>query len=134
MSVALLQAYAQRIRDLRRADPNVPEPALAPAFQRLLEEWLPLLPVPQGLVVQPEYRNPGVGRPDIALKRIGAPARAFVELKAPNKPADPTRWRGQDKSQFQRFKELPSWAACNFWEIHLLDRAHDVDWALVVPH
>jgi hypothetical protein len=133
MSVALLQAYAQRIRDLRRADPNVPEPALAPAFQRLLEEWLPFLPVPQGLVVQPEYRNPGVGRPDIALKRMGAPPRAFVELKAPNKPADPTRWRGQDKSQFERFKELPSWAACNFWEIHLLDRADEVDWAPVVP-
>src|ERR1051325_9462734 len=91
-----LQAYAQRIRDLRRADPNVSEPALAPSFQRLLAELLPLLPVPQGLVVQPEYRNPGVGRPDIALRRTGAPARAFVELKAPNKPADPTRWRGQD--------------------------------------
>lgn len=130
----LLQAYARRIRELRRADPNVPEPALAPAFQQLLEGLLPRLTVPQGLIVLPEYRNPGVGRPDIALVRQGAPPRAFVELKAPGKPADPTRWRDpHDKRQFERFKELASWASCNFAEIHLFGRGEELDYALVVP-
>lgn len=133
MSTALLQAYAQRIRDLRRADVNVPEPALAPAFQHLLEGLLPLLAVRQGLTVLPEYRNPGVGRPDIALVRRGAPPRAFVELKAPSKPADPMRWRAQDKRQFERFRELPSWAACNFAELRLLDRAEEIASAVIVP-
>lgn len=135
MSIApLLQTYASRIRELRRANPDVPETALAPAFQQLLEGLLPLLTVPQGLVVMPEYRNPGVGRPDIALVRPGAPPRAFVELKAPTKPADPERWRDpHDKRQFERFKELPSWAACNFAEFRLFERDEECGSAVVVP-
>src|SRR4029077_19982553 len=129
----LLQAYAQRIRKLRRANADVPEPALAPAFQQLLEGLMPLLPARQGLIVLPEYRNPGVGRPDIALVRQGAPARAFVELKAPTKPADPTRWRGQDQRQFERFKELRCWGTCNFAEFRLFQRDVEFDSAVVVP-
>src|SRR5215208_3357610 len=99
-ATVLLQDYARRIRELRRANPDVPEPALAPAFQQLLERLIALLPLAPRLTVVPEYRNPGVGRPDIALVRQGVPPRAFVELKAPSKPADPTRWRDQDRRQF----------------------------------
>jgi hypothetical protein len=91
--IDLLQAYARRVRELRRANADVPETGLAPAFQQLLDGLIPLLPIAPRLTVVPEYRNPGVGRPDIALVRQGAFARAFVELKAPAKPADPTRWR-----------------------------------------
>ncbi len=131
--IELLQTYARRIRDLRRANPNVPEPGLAPAFQELLTGLMPLLPVAQGLSVSPEFSNPGVGRPDIALNRMGAPPRAFVELKAPGKPADPTRWTGQDKRQYERFKELPCWATCNFAELRLLFRDEEFDTAMVVP-
>ena len=133
MSVALLQAYAHRIRELRRANADVPEPALAPAFQQLLEGLMPLLPVRQGLIVLPEYRNPGVGRPDIALVRQGAPPRAFIELKTPATPADPTRWRGHNQRQFERFRELPCWATCNFVEFRLFDRADEYGSAAVVP-
>ncbi len=82
----------------------------------------------------PEYRNPGVGRPDIALIRQGAPPRAFVELKAPSKPADPTRWRDHDRRQFERFKELSCWATCNFAEFRLFERGEQVGIAtMVVP-
>lgn len=116
----LLQTFAARIRELRRANPSVPETALAPTFQRLLEDLLPLLPVAPRLVIVPEYLNQGVGGPDIALVRQGAPPRAFIELKAPGKSADPTRWRDHDKRQYERFKELRSWATCNFSEFHLL--------------
>ena len=132
-ATALLQAYARRIRELRRANADVPETALAPAFQQLLEGLLPLLPVAPRLVVVPEYRNPGVGRPDIALVRQGAPARAFVELKAPAKSADPMRWRDQDRRQFERFKELRCWATCNFVEVRLFHRDEEVSGAAVVP-
>src|SRR5262249_3319335 len=118
----LLQTYAHRIRELRRANADVPETALAPAFQQLLEGALALIPAAYRLIVVPEYRNPGVGRLDVALVRPGAPARAFIELKAPNKPADPTRWRALDKSQFERFKELACWATCNFVEVRLFHR------------
>ena len=133
MVTPLLQDYARRIRELRRASADVPEPALAPAFQQLLEGLLAHIAGGRGLVVVPEYRNPGVGRPDIALVRQGAPPRAFVELKAPDKPADPTRWRAQDQRQFQRFKELPCWATCNFSEFRLFRRDEELGSALVVP-
>lgn len=134
MSVTdLLQVYARRIRDLRRANPEVPETALAPAFQTLVEGVLPSLPAAPRLTVVPEFRNPGVGRPDIALVRQGAPARAFIELKAPTKPADPTRWRGHDGRQFERFSELRCWATSNFVEFHLFHRSELIGHAIVVP-
>jgi uncharacterized protein YjeT (DUF2065 family) len=129
----LLQAYAQRIRELRRANADVPETALAPAFQQLLEGLFPLLTVAPGMVVVPEYRTPGGGRPDIALIRQGALARAFVELKAPSKPADPTRWRDQDRRQFERFKELNCWGTCNFFDFRLHHRDEELGDAMVVP-
>src|SRR4051794_39341577 len=47
----VLQAYARRIRQLLRADPNASETALAPAFQQLLEGLIPLLPVAPRLTV-----------------------------------------------------------------------------------
>src|SRR4051812_15700825 len=120
MSVTeLLQTYARHIRELRRANADVPETGLAPTFQQLLEGLIPLLPLSPPLIVVPEFRNPGVGRPDIALVTRGAPPRAFVELKAPSKSADPTRWRDQDRRQFERFKELRCWATCNFSEFRL---------------
>lgn len=132
-ATALLQAYARRIRALRRANPDIPETALAPAFQQLLEGIIRLLPLAPNLVVVPEYLNAGVGRPDIALVRQGAPARAFVELKAPTKPADPTRWRGHDQRQYERFKELRCWATCNFSDIRLLHRDDERSTATIVP-
>jgi hypothetical protein len=129
----LLQTYAQRVRTLRRANADVAETALAPAFQQLLEGLLALLPAGPGLIVMPEYRNPGVGRPDIALVRQSVPARAFIELKAPAKSADPTRWRAQDKLQFERLRELPCWASSNFAEVRLFHRDAELGDAMIVP-
>lgn len=134
MSVTeLLQVYARRIRELRRANADVPETALAPAFQQLLEGIIGRFPAARGITVLPEYRNPGVGRPDIAFVRRGAPPRAFVELKAPSKSADPTRWRAHDQRQFERFKELGCWGTCNFVELRLFRRDEELDDAQVVP-
>lgn len=134
MSVTeLLQAYAHRIRELRRANADVPETALAPAFQQLLEGIIRRLPAAPRLTVVPEYRNAGVGRPDIALMRQGALPRAFVELKAPTKPADPTRWRAHDQRQFERFKELRCWGTCNFVEFRLFHGDDEYGDALIVP-
>jgi hypothetical protein len=131
---ALFQTYAQRVRDNRRANAAASEPGLAPAFQELLAGLIALLPVAQRLLISPEYENPGVGRPDIALVRQGAPPRAFVELKAPSKPADPTRWRdAHDKRQFERFRELRCWGTCNFADFHLFDRDDETGRAVVVP-
>lgn len=129
-----LLRYAQRIRDLRRAHAAVQEPALAPAFQELLESALAEMPVGARLTVVPEFVNPGIGRPDIALVRAGAPARAFVELKAPDKPANPARWRTpHDKRQAERFRELQCWGTSNFVDVLLFQRSDELAMARIVP-
>lgn len=126
--------FAGRVRELRRTHPNISEPALAPTFQRLIEDLLPDLLVPGGLDVVPEFENPGVGRPDIALKRVGQPARAFIELKSLDKPAAPDRWRlAHDRRQFDRFKSLAIWGASNFADFCLLERGEIVGDAAIVP-
>ena len=130
----LLLRYAQRVRDLRRAHAAVQEPAVAPAFQDLLAGLLAQLPGGSGLTLVPEFVNPGLGRPDIALVRAGAPARAFVELKAFDKPAHPTRWRlPHDKRQAERLRELPCWATSNFVDVFLFERADQQAAAQIVP-
>jgi hypothetical protein len=90
----LLKDYARRVRDALRAHPANTEPGLAPHFHRLLVDLLPTLPAAPPLEALPEFQHAGVGRPDIALKRAGSPARAFIELKAKNKRTDGASWRG----------------------------------------
>ena len=94
---------------------------LAPRFQALVDAVLPEVAATT-LSVLPEFRRPGVGRPDLALKRQGEPARAFIELKQPGLALDPDRWRGHNADQFDRFCELPLWALCNFTSIRLYRR------------
>ena len=129
-----LKLYAKRIRDQLRANAAASEPALAPAFQELIATLLPLLPAVPQLTVSPEFNKPGVGRPDIALIRPGQPARAFVELKAPAKDADPERWKGaHDKRQYERLQELAHWSASNFADFHLFSRKDRLGSAAIVP-
>ena len=129
-----LKHYAKRIRDQLRANANVSEPALAPAFQELITGLLPLLPAVPQLTVSPEFNKPGVGRPDIALIRTGQPPRAFIELKAPAKPADPERWTGvHDKRQYERLKELAHWSSSNFADFHLFGRDSVLGSASIIP-
>jgi hypothetical protein len=129
-----LQAYARGIRALLRANAATPETGLAPSFQRLVTDLLQLLPAVPVLTVSPEYNNPGVGRPDIALILQGQPPRAFTELKAPTKSADPERWRDtHDKRQYERLKELGAWSTSNFADFHLFARADQLGAAAIVP-
>ena len=94
---------------------------LAPRFQALVEAVLPEI-VATPLSVLPEFQRPGVGRPDLALKRQGEPARAFIELKQPGLVLDPDRLTGHNADQFERFCELPLWALCNLTSIRLYRR------------
>ncbi len=129
-----LKHYAKRIRDQLRANADASEPALAPVFQELIASLLPLLPAVPPLTVSPEFNKPGIGRPDIALIRAGQPPRAFVELKAPAKPADPERWTGaHDKRQYERLKELAHWSSSNFADFHLFGRDSALGSASIVP-
>jgi hypothetical protein len=133
MPIEVIIDYARRIRELRRAGPTNIEQALAPSFQRLLEALLPHITTNQ-LIVVPEFATPGIGRPDIAFKRAGQPARAFIELKAPTKPGDPARYRdSHDRQQFERFKSLPVWAISNFVSLRVFRRDEPIDSIEIVP-
>lgn len=129
-----LQVYAKGVRDLLRANPATPETGLAPTFHTLVVTLLPLLPTAPQLIVSPEFSKPGVGRPDIALIRQGQPPRAFIELKAPAKPADPDDWTGaHDKRQYERLKELKAWATSNFAAFHLFSGEEGQGDATILP-
>lgn len=130
----ILKSYAAEMRKQLRGNPAASEPALAPQFQRLVEQLIPYLgPVP-AMTVSPEYTKPGVGRPDIALIKPGQPARAFIELKAPAKSADPKEWKGpHDKRQYGRLQELAHWATSNFFDFRLFERDKLVGKAAILP-
>lgn len=134
MPTEALKAYARGIRRLLRANPRTAETGLAPQFQRLLEALLPDLPNVRALTVVPEYENPGIGRPDIALIAQGEPARAFIELKARSVSANPDDWTGaHNKRQYGRLQELANWATCNFENFRLFARDELLGRAEVVP-
>ena len=86
--ISILKTYAPRVREALRAHPDHTEPGLAPEFVRSLEALLGTMPMAPRLNLIPEFRNSGVGRPDIALVRQGELARAFVELKSIDKTTD----------------------------------------------
>lgn len=131
---AILKSYALRVRNALRAHPDNTEPGLAPEFHRMLVEMIGAFPGVANLAVIPEFRNPGVGRPDLALVAQGRPARTFIELKAINKQTDGARWRDpHDRSQFKRFSEFALWATCNFHEVRLYERNDSVGHAALVP-
>ena len=119
--------FAATVRADRAANPDTIgdgtalELLLAPRFQTLVEAMLADVTAHAPNVL-PEFRRPGVGRPDLALKRPGEPARAFIELKQPGLMLDPDRFTGHNAEQFARFCELPLWALCNFTSIRLYRR------------
>ncbi len=134
MTRQLLKDYAKGIREQLRANPAAAETALAPQFQRLVEALLPTLSSATRLTVSPEFSKPGVGRPDIALIKPGETPRAYVELKAPGKSADPAEWRlGHDKRQAERLRELGCWATSNFSELRLFAHDQALGSAVLVP-
>ena len=128
-----LERYANSIRETLRARPTNVEQALAPSFKNLIDDLLPLVPMGDKITTIPEYSKPELGRPDIGLARAGQLPRAFIELKAPEKNLDPTRWRGHDKNQFDRFRELPVWALSNFRAVRFYERDRPDSEIAIVP-
>lgn len=129
----ILIEYAAAIRKQLLAKPTNVEQDLAPLFKALLEKLLPHL-WESDLTVTSEYAKAGVGRPDIALTRPGQLPRAFVELKAPDKPDDPARFKdAHDKRQFERFQSLPVWALSNFSHLRLFERDELIWSGEIVP-
>lgn len=138
MLVESLIEMADAIRADRAANPGVAgdgtalELLVAPRLQAMIERALPHITAARCQVL-PEYRLGGVGRPDLAFAGPAQPARAFIELKEPNKIIEPNQLRGHDADQFKRFCELPLWAMTNLVTIKLYRRDELIDQAEVVP-
>jgi hypothetical protein len=102
LSVRKYLSELRRVQALARGEAE-PEAQLIPLVKGLLEETL-------GVRVVIEARPKGdtkVGKPDLGVKHQGLLV-GFVELKAPGKGADPERYRGHDREQWERFRQLPN--------------------------
>lgn len=133
-----LAEFVEKVRRDRAANPAIAgdgtalELLVAPSFQQFVQESVDELSQ-RGWRVLPEYRRPGLGRPDLAFALPNAPARAFIELKEPRKSIESRDLVGHDRAQFERFGELPLWALTNVVTIKLYKRATLVDEAPVLP-
>ena len=90
---------------LRRAVAAQPEDQLKAPVRDLLrdagEAW--------GIEVasRTEAQAGGIGRPDLGVT-AGGLLCGYVELKAPGSGAQPERFRGRDREQWERFQRLPN--------------------------
>lgn len=84
-----------------------PEDLLRGPFETLIEELAELAGI-EGVVLAGEHRLADERiRPDYAVHTAGALV-GFVELKAPGKGADPARFKGHDRKQWERLACLPN--------------------------
>ncbi|WKW11486.1 N-6 DNA methylase [Pseudogemmatithrix spongiicola] len=117
--VETLRAYADGLkRGFESKGRYQPEDQLKPPVSTLLQAAGSLF----GLEVRTHTEilaDDGLGRPDIGVFTSGL-LTGHVELKAPEKPADPTRLRGGDRQQWERFKGLPNLLYCNGREFVLM--------------
>lgn len=130
--------FVEQVRADRAANPQTVgdgtalELLIAPSFQSLVQAVTDECS-PRGWRVLPEYRRPGLGRPDLAFALPNSPARAFIELKEPRRSIAPDDLRGHDRDQFERFQELPLWAQTNCVDMRLYRRDALMDQAAVMP-
>jgi hypothetical protein len=102
LSVRKYLSELRRVQALAQGEAE-PEAQLTPLVKGLLEETLRVRVV---IEARPKG-DTKVGKPDLGVKRQGLLV-GFVELKAPGKGADPERYRGHDREQWERFRQLPN--------------------------
>lgn len=105
--IAPLQAYAESVQSKFAAlTSGEPEDQLRAPFERLLISG----GAAAGISVVPigETRlGPGLGKPDYGVECDGLLC-GHIELKAPGKGADTSRFTGHDRKQWSRFADLPN--------------------------
>lgn len=113
-----LQTFATSVTDKMKAlGSGEPEDQLRSPF----EAFLGGLQKPLGvkIVIKGEAQVERLGRPDFAVHTKGLLC-GYVELKAPGKGARPERYKGHDKRQWERFKDLPNilYTDGNEWAVY----------------
>jgi hypothetical protein len=103
---AALGQFADAVRSTTRATAyGDPESQLVAPTQELLEAVGRSLG--RRLTIVPETSVRGLGQPDFCVEDRGVWV-GYVELKAPGKGADPEQYRGHDRRQWDRFRQLPN--------------------------
>ncbi len=82
-----------------------PEDQLRGPFETFLRESGAVFSL--SVLAKGEIFLKGIGRPDFSVHCNGALC-GYVELKRPGKGANPDRYQGHDKEQWERFKTLPN--------------------------
>lgn len=83
-----------------------PEDQLKSPVKTVLEEAGKLLDLDVNAVTEVHAGEIG-GRPDIGVT-VASLLSGYIELKAPGKGANPKKLKGADKSQWQKFQDLPN--------------------------
>ncbi|RJP19273.1 MAG: DNA methyltransferase [Candidatus Omnitrophota bacterium] len=114
-----LKQFAASIRE-KFVDPvkGAPEEQLRSPFETLLMDIGRLLSLK--IVLKGESQLPDrSGKPDFAVS-INNLLCGYVELKEPGKGANPNRYKGHDREQWQRFRSLPNVLYCdgNEWSLY----------------
>jgi hypothetical protein len=102
-----LQDFAESIKGKFSArSSGDPEDQLKPPVDRLFAAFAEI--TSQTVVLKGETRlAERLGRPDFAAE-VGGLLVGYIELKAPGKGADPHTFRGHDREQWERFRNVPN--------------------------
>lgn len=101
-----LREFAHTVYSATRATAaGEPESQLTAPMQKLLTDVARILARRLTIVTETAIR--GLGQPDMCIEDQGVWI-GYVELKAPGKGADPDHFRGHDRRQWERFRELPN--------------------------
>ncbi|MDR3159424.1 MAG: N-6 DNA methylase [Zoogloeaceae bacterium] len=102
-----LQRFAQALRDKFSTHvTGEPEDQIRAPFEQLLTDAGAALGFADVMAVG-ETTLAGMGRPDYGVA-VAKLLCGHVELKAPGKGANAARFKGHDKAQWERFKNLPN--------------------------
>ncbi len=114
-----LQTFARQITSKFEVfSKGEPEDQLKPPVDALFSEFSKL--VQRKLVLKGEsILENRLGKPDYALNDELLPI-GYIELKAPSKGASPSKYKGHDKKQWNRFKNVPNilYTDGNEWAVY----------------
>ena len=137
---AALEVYASKLKDSYGAVGVAAgaEEQLKSPVKTLLEACAHLVPssghVPASVLALLEATVKGTGRPDVAVM-LGGLLSGYVELKAPEKPADPSKFKDKhDKDQWKKFQLFPNLIYTNGleWRLYRWDGTKAVPTGAVV--
>ncbi|PDW03146.1 type ISP restriction/modification enzyme [Candidatus Viridilinea mediisalina] len=115
-----LMAYAAELTALYGLLPKAhPEDQLKGPISRVIAAAGAALSIaPVQVLSEVQVADVG-GRPDLGVVLDGLLV-GYVELKAPGKGAEPTRFKGDDRAQWEKFKNLPNLIYCdgNEWALY----------------